>query len=66
MSKWQNVVATLKDLGYTQKRIADAVGCDQSHISDLRTGKRSEPRYSLGEKLLALLEEAKRGDREAA
>ena len=45
--------------GYTQEQIAEIVGCSQFVISTLLTGKRREPRFHLGSRLLAL--HARRG-----
>lgn len=53
-SRWRNLLADLKRFGMTQMQIADHCGCDQSTISALNNGRAGDPRYSLGEKLIAL------------
>jgi predicted XRE-type DNA-binding protein len=54
----QNLLLRLKDSGLTQKQIADAVGCGQSTISDMSTGKigKSRPSWKVVEGLLSLAE----------
>lgn len=53
--QWKNVIAEIQSTrGLTQPQIAEAAGCAQATISDLATGKTAEPRFSLGQALLAL------------
>ena len=52
---WKIIIQELQELGLTQQQIADACGTGQSHISCLARGARTEPRHSLGERLLSLL-----------
>lgn len=51
---WKQIISELQARGYTQPQIARYCGCGQASISDLATGKTSQPRYSLGELLLQL------------
>ena len=53
--QWKNVIADIQARqGLTQPQIAKAAGCAQATISDLATGKTAEPRFSLGQVLLAM------------
>ena len=54
---WTHIIADLQSWGVTQPQIAAACGCAQATISDLATGKSSEPRYALGQSILALHKE---------
>lgn len=54
---WPTLIADLTDRGLSQKDIAEKIGCDQSHISDLYTGRQANPRFSVGQALLKLLAE---------
>lgn len=38
MNKWQKMVVELKELGFTQKQIADEMGCSQNYVSNLENG----------------------------
>lgn len=52
---WKNIIAEIQSRqGWTQPQIAKAAGCAQATISDLATGKTTEPRFALGQVLLAL------------
>lgn len=52
---WKNVVIKAKaNTGFTQPVLAREIGCSQSAISALLTGRNREPKYGLGQKLLAL------------
>jgi transcriptional regulator with XRE-family HTH domain len=51
---WKTIIAELQACGFTQPQIAFACGCAQATISDLATGKSTEPRHSLGQSILAL------------
>lgn len=52
---WKDIIAAIQaSRGWTQPQIAKATGCAQTTISDLATGKTTEPRYSLGQALLEL------------
>jgi transcriptional regulator with XRE-family HTH domain len=53
---WKNIIAELQAWGVTQPQIAAACGCAQATISDLATGKSTEPRYALGQSILSLHE----------
>lgn len=52
---WKYVIAQaqLKN-NWTQPQLAAEVGCSQALISAISQGKRPEPRYSLGLRLLEL------------
>ena len=53
--QWKNVISDIQTRqGLTQPQIAKAAGCAQATISDLATGKTNEPRFALGQVLLAL------------
>lgn len=53
---WTLLIQELvKEHGLTQPLIAAAVGCGQSTISDLASGKTIDPRHSTGEALKELL-----------
>ena len=54
---WKNIIAELQAWGVTQPQIAAACGCAQATISDLATGKSTEPRYALGRAIEALHKE---------
>lgn len=53
---WQALVRQLSGRGWRQTQIASRVGTTQSSISELWSGKTRDPRYSLGEALIALYE----------
>lgn len=53
--KWNTVIADIQAYrGWTQPQVARAAGCAQATISDLATGKTTEPRFALGQQLLKL------------
>jgi hypothetical protein len=56
---WTSLIAELVKCGYTQPKIAEHCKCGQATISDLASGKTTEPRHSLGESLRGLLEQAR-------
>ncbi len=51
---WIELLARLKDRGWTQVQIAAHVRATQSTISELGSGKAKEPRYSVATALIAL------------
>lgn len=51
---WASIVGALKSCGWSQKAVAEALGCSQGTISQLNTGRHADPAYSLGVRLLAL------------
>jgi plasmid maintenance system antidote protein VapI len=53
---WQHLLQQLQELGITQVQIAARCGTKQSTISELARGESKEPRFALGQSLLALLE----------
>ncbi|MVT30182.1 helix-turn-helix domain-containing protein [Acidovorax citrulli] len=53
--QWNTVIAEIQARrGWTQPQVARAAGCAQATISDLATGKTTEPRFALGQALLKL------------
>lgn len=53
---WKNIIKqVLARNNLTQTEAALMVGCSQSCIADLVSGRTHEPRYSLGFRLLELL-----------
>ncbi|MDO8903987.1 helix-turn-helix domain-containing protein [Hydrogenophaga sp.] len=58
--KWSEVVGLIQKSGRSQQQIASHVGVDQSTVCRLADGRAPEPRYSVGEKLLALLAEVQK------
>lgn len=57
---WAEIISLLKEAGYTQSEIAESCGCAQPTISDLATGKNTDPRTSIADGLRDLLAKAKR------
>jgi transcriptional regulator with XRE-family HTH domain len=57
---WVDTISLLKEAGYTQPEIAEACGCAQSTISDLATGKNTDPRTSIADGLRDLAAKARR------
>lgn len=53
---WKSTIAELQAHGLSQPQIAAVCGCGQATISDLASGKTQDPRHSLGQNLIALLE----------
>lgn len=51
---WKSLIADLKELGYSQPRIAAECDCGQATVNELATGKTLQPRYPLGVALTAL------------
>lgn len=51
---FKDLLHQLKDLGYTQTAVAQAVGHPISTINDLAIGKTEKPGYDLGVALVAL------------
>lgn len=60
--KWSEVVGLIQKSGRSQQQIASQVGVDQSTVCRLADGRAPEPRYSVGEKLLALLAEVQKSE----
>lgn len=52
ISQWHMIVTRLCDNGMTQMSIAKECNCSQPSISDLVKGRVTDPRYSIGKKLL--------------
>lgn len=52
--QWKDYIAEIFEKGVSQSRLANLVGCGQTTISDLASGKTREPRYSLGTAILAI------------
>lgn len=57
---WKSVIADLQRAGYTQPQIAEACRCGQSTISEIFSGRTSQPRADLGLRLQALHRKARR------
>ncbi len=57
---WKQLITEITQFGLTQAEIASRTGMAQSAISELATGKTSEPRFSTGRKILALHRAARR------
>lgn len=53
---WKSTIAEIQAHGMSQPQIAALCGCGQATISDLASGKTQDPRHSLGQNLIALLE----------
>ena len=51
---WDTIISDIKRAGYTQEQIAEAVGVSAGTISELRSGKVMDPRWSSGDALLKL------------
>ena len=51
---WKQLILEITSSGMTQAEVAAEAGLAQSAISDLVTGKTTEPRYSTGKKLVAI------------
>ncbi len=51
---WKEIISDLKQAGWTQARIAQAVGVEQPTVSDLFNGRISQPRWDSGDKLKKL------------
>jgi transcriptional regulator with XRE-family HTH domain len=65
---WQSLLTDLRKRGWTQQQIAERVGASQAAISDLNSGKTTNPAYALGRALELLRESgaAPEQDRAAA
>lgn len=58
---WKAVIAELLDEhGMSQPQIAAVCNCAQSSISAIARGETKDPRHSIGDHLLTLLEEKRR------
>lgn len=51
---WKQLFSDLAKAGLTQTRIGEAVGISQCYVSELASGKKGEPRYSVGKRLVEL------------
>lgn len=51
---WPQILRLLQSNGYSQSKLAELVGVDQSTICRLADGRAPEPRYSVGEALIDL------------
>lgn len=56
---WTKVIGELADMGYTQPKIATECLCGQATVSDLASGKTTDPRFGTALMLLALLHKAR-------
>ena len=57
MADFAGIIKELQEHGLTQTDIAEKVGATQAFISQLATGNRIEPRYSIGARLVKLRNE---------
>ena len=51
---WKNIITELRLAGFSQRVVAQTVGCGQASISDLATNKSTSPNYEIGAKLVAM------------
>lgn len=51
---WKQIIFELQATGLTQTQLADRIAVAQSAISELATGKTTEPKFSTGDRLRAL------------
>jgi transcriptional regulator with XRE-family HTH domain len=51
---WKQVISDLQAKGFTQVQIALRCGCSQSTVSDISTGRTTEPGASIGLALIAM------------
>lgn len=51
---WNQIVCEIKEHGLTQAQIADAIGVSVGTLSELCSGKVSEPKWSKGDALISL------------
>lgn len=51
---WNKIVAEIKETGLTQAQIADAIGVAAGTLSEICSGKVSEPKWSRGDALIAI------------
>jgi transcriptional regulator with XRE-family HTH domain len=51
---WQTKLQEIRDAGYTVLEIAEECNASRTAISDLATGRNSEPKHALGEALLKM------------
>ena len=51
---WPKIIQLLQTQGFSQAKLAELVGLDQSTICRLGDGRAPEPRYSAGEALIEL------------
>lgn len=54
---WKQIIGRLQASGMSQPQIAARCRCGQATISDLASGKTSDPRHSLGQALQLLARE---------
>lgn len=48
---WKQLLGDLRNRGWTQQQIAERVGASQAAISDLNSGKTTNPNYAIGRAL---------------
>jgi len=51
---WNKIVTEIKDTGMTQAQVAEAIDVASGTLSELCSGKITEPKWSKGDALLAL------------
>lgn len=57
---WKQVIGELTAHGYTQPEIAEQCDCGQATVSDLATGKTTNPKFNTAQALLALRDRARK------
>ena len=63
MNKWQKVVKTLTDAGFSQYEIASFVGCSQSQVNALLHGHRGKRlSFDIAQNLVSMNEKVQRGE----
>lgn len=51
---WSALITQIEDSGLTQKEIAIAIGCSQPYVSQLKSGQRKGPDFTIGQALVEL------------
>lgn len=63
---WKTLIGELEAAGLTQKEIAEAAGCSQPYVSQLKTGERGGPSFEIGQALARLHKEKRPSQEQAA
>lgn len=53
-TSFARIIKDLQNAGWQNKEIAEKVGCSDVYISQLAKGKRQQPTYDLGRRLVTL------------
>lgn len=51
---WKSLISELEAAGKTQAVIADKAGCSQPYISQLKSGARKRPEFTVGQALVEM------------